>query len=145
MSGLLSEPQKSRSRKDKHCVAFIVERSPVIFLENQYVPHTADLKLIKDNILLALEEQQVEAKDIILFGSRARKDHKINSDWDILVVLGKKVSRERRIDITHTIGKRLAEDYIPSDVLVRSEEEIEERKNIVGSVIKRAIKEGISI
>lgn len=109
------------------------------------MPKTNDLNLIKEQILLALKEQQVEPKDIILFGSRARKDHKKGSDWDFLVVLEKRVSRERRIDITHAVEKKLAENYIPSDVLVRSEEEIEVRMNVAGSVVRRAIKEGISL
>jgi len=88
-------------------------------------------------------ENGVEISSIILFGSRARGDAVKHSDWDLLVVTKKDISREEKRKISHIIRKRLADKFIPCDVLIKSEKEVEERKNVVGSVIKSAVREGV--
>lgn len=103
------------------------------------------IKNIKQTILEYLKEKGINIKRIILFGSRARGDFKTNSDWDLLIVLGKQVSREEKKEIAHKIRKELANLYIPCDVIVSSEEEIEKRKEVIGSVIRNALKRGVTL
>lgn len=103
------------------------------------------IKIIKERILKTLNEMDVLVKNIILFGSRAREDFKTNSDWDFLIVLEKKVSREEKKEIAHKIRKELASFYIPCDVIVSSEDEVEKRKGIIGSVIRSAVKTGVTL
>lgn len=100
-------------------------------------------KIIKKIILEILEENELEADRIILFGSRARGDYKKNSDWDLLIVIKNKLSRKEKTNISHLIRRKLAEKFIPCDVLIKSEEEVKEREKVVGSVIKSVMKEGI--
>jgi len=48
--------------------------------------------------------QTDSSAEIILFGSRARGDAKIDSDWDLLIIINKqKVTREIEQSFTHPI------------------------------------------
>jgi len=100
---------------------------------------------IKKYVLMMRNEMGIAVKKIILFGSRARGDFKTNSDWDLLIVMEKQVSREGKKEIAHKIRKELANLYIPCDVIVSSEEEIEKRKKVIGSVIRNAVKRGLTL
>jgi predicted nucleotidyltransferase len=105
-----------------------------------------DLKMkekIKNIINKVLEEKGIKVERIILFGSRARGDFKENSDWDLLIIVEEELSRNERVEILHFIRRKLADEFIPSDVIIKSREEVEERKKVIGSVIKNAIEEGI--
>jgi predicted nucleotidyltransferase len=105
-----------------------------------------DLKMkekIKKIINKVLEEKGIKIEKIILFGSRARGDFKENSDWDLLIIVEEKLSRDERLEILHLIRRKLADEFIPSDVIIKSREEVEERQKVIGSVIKSAMEEGI--
>jgi len=105
-----------------------------------------DLKMkekIKKIINKVLEEKGIKVERIILFGSRARGDFKENSDWDLLIIVEEKISRDERVEILHFIRRKLADEFIPSDVIIKSKEEVEERQKVIGSVIKNAMEEGI--
>jgi predicted nucleotidyltransferase len=98
---------------------------------------------IKKIINQVFEEKGIKVERIILFGSRARGDFKENSDWDLLIIVEEKLSRDERLEILHLIRRKLADEFIPSDVIIKSREEVEERQKVIGSVIKSAMEEGI--
>lgn len=100
-------------------------------------------KVIKRVIEEIFGEKKIKVKKIILFGSRARGNYRQSSDWDILVITEEELQRKQKLEIAHLIRKKLADEFIPSDVLIKSAEEVEKRKGIIGSVIKIAISEGI--
>jgi len=52
--------------------------------------------IIKEVINETLKAYNLEAEKIILFGSRARGDHKKDSDWDILVVVKQPIAKETK-------------------------------------------------
>jgi predicted nucleotidyltransferase len=76
---------------------------------------------------------------IILFGSRARKDARPDSDADILVIMNVKGSK--RLQATQ-IDLALAGIGIPKDILVVTPEEFERYRDIVGTVIYPVAREG---
>ncbi|MFN4220153.1 MAG: nucleotidyltransferase domain-containing protein [bacterium] len=100
-------------------------------------------KIIKKIIEEIFEEKKIKIKKMILFGSRARKDYGKESDWDLLIITEDNLQRDQKMQLSHLVRKKLAEELIPSDVLIKSEKEVEERKNTIGSVIKTAIDEGV--
>lgn len=100
-------------------------------------------EVVKKAIIQVLKQRNVPVKEIVMFGSRARGDFKSSSDWDFLIVLRETISRDQKREIAHRIRKKLAELYIPCDVIVKSQKEVQERKEVIGSVIRSAIKEGI--
>jgi predicted nucleotidyltransferase len=84
-------------------------------------------------------------KNIILFGSRAKRKETKYSDWDILVVVKENMSLLEKRKFAKKIREKLAEDYISCDLIIRSEQEIGYYKDFIGTVTREAIREGIII
>jgi predicted nucleotidyltransferase len=76
---------------------------------------------------------------IILFGSRARGDARLDSDVDLLVVMAVDGSVvDKRLEIRHA----LRDLPIPIDVVVTSPEDFAWRKDVVGTIEWPATREG---
>ena len=103
----------------------------------------SEIVRIKNIIMKVLNENGLRDARIILFGSRAKGDFKTHSDWDFLIVLREQLEIKEKWDLAHKIRKALADIYIPCDVIISSEEELEKRKNVIGSVIRSAVKTGV--
>ncbi len=100
-------------------------------------------KIIKEVIERIFKSANVEIDKLILFGSRARGDYKKYSDWDLLIVTKRELPRKDRQKLAYLIRKELAEYFIDGDIIIKSENEIEKRKDVIGSIIKSAVKEGV--
>jgi predicted nucleotidyltransferase len=83
--------------------------------------------------------EKFDPEKIILFGSYARGEGGPDSDADLLVVM--RYSGSRREKATE-IDLALWGIDLAADVLVFSPEEIEKYRNIVGTIIRPALKEG---
>lgn len=76
---------------------------------------------------------------IILFGSHARGDAHPGSDIDLLVVLPHATDkREAAIEIR----RALADFPVGKDIIVTTPDEIARRGNLVGDVLRPALREG---
>ncbi len=76
---------------------------------------------------------------IVLFGSHARGDAGPESDVDLLVVLPQ-VTDKRKTAIE--IRRALVNLPVSKDILVTTPEEIARRGDLVGSVLRPALREG---
>ena len=95
------------------------------------------LDMIRERIV-----DQFRPLRLILFGSRARGDSRADSDIDLLVVLPV-VTDKRRAAIE--IRRALQDLPVGKDIIVTSPEEIERRGELVGSVLRPALREGKTI
>jgi len=83
--------------------------------------------------------EHFDPDEIILFGSHARGTARPDSDVDLLVVMpvmGSK--REKQIEIRCA----LHDIHVAKDIIVVTPEEVERRRNIVGTIIHPALREG---
>lgn len=100
------------------------------------------LQVIKDTIFSVARSEEVEVKNIILFGSRARGDYREDSDWDLLIVVSGSPDRRTIRRLQHQIYRRLAQNKVYCDVIVVSEEYYVKYRNVVGSIAYYAHLEG---
>ena len=76
---------------------------------------------------------------IVLFGSHSRGIAGKDSDVDLLVIMPVSGSkREKQIEI----GVALHDIRVPKDIIVVTPEEVERRRDIVGTIIRPALREG---
>ena len=76
---------------------------------------------------------------IILFGSQARGQASSESDYDLLVVENSSVPRHRRAAPYRRVLKDLGH---PKDILVWTQNEIDDWKNVPNAFITTALREG---
>jgi predicted nucleotidyltransferase len=82
--------------------------------------------------------------EVLLFGSRARKDHREDSDWDLLVITEEEIEGEAYYDVTGKIHKALNPLLEwGSDIIIRSRKDVEMKKQWPGHFIRWAMKEGV--
>src|SRR3954468_16852360 len=95
-----------------------------------------------DEIIAEMIRRIVERFDplqIILFGSRARGDHRPDSDVDLLVVFPQiENTRTQAVAIMSALrGMGMAKD-----VVVTTPDEIKRRGKLIGTVLEPALREG---
>jgi len=96
-----------------------------------------------DNILMNEIVRRIvvtaRPEKVILFGSRARGDARLDSDIDLLVVAYDPQPRSRRASVLYGV---LSDILIPMDILVYRPEEIEEWRNVPQAFVTTAVREG---
>ena len=98
---------------------------------------------LRNSIKDSLEE--IAYNRIILFGSRARDDYSIQSDFDILIIIKNVTSKQKKINLSTLIRKRFAAKMLDADVLVKDEKDIDYLKDKPGSVVRNALLEGVTL
>jgi predicted nucleotidyltransferase len=83
---------------------------------------------------------------VLLFGSRARGQETKDSDYDLLIVTNDTFAPRVKMDWESKIRKTLvAALKAPFDVIVASQNEVDEKKNLTGHIIQYAVREGVEI
>jgi len=83
---------------------------------------------------------------IVLFGSRARGDGDRHSDYDLLVITPETFTGQEKIRWSSRLDRAIVKAIkAPIDLLLHSEEEISEKKELPGHIIQTALREGISL
>lgn len=82
---------------------------------------------------------------VLLFGSRARKEEALDSDYDFLVITQQTIDIREKRTLQSMMRKELAKFKIPADILIQSEDEINSKKEIKGHILKQVLKEGVAI
>jgi predicted nucleotidyltransferase len=101
-----------------------------------------DVRVTHAEIIEEMKNRIVDGFDplrVILFGSHARGDAGVHSDVDFLVVFPA-VDDRRRTAVE--IRRALAEFPLCRDVVVTTPEETARRGDVVGSVLRPALREG---
>ena len=97
---------------------------------------TVPEQLLRELVRLIVEE--IHPERILLFGSAARGDMKVDSDIDILVV-GK--GNDRR-ETARRLYRKLRDFALPKDIVVVSPDLLEKYRDVPGYVYRPALREG---
>lgn len=96
-------------------------------------------------IKLTVHSHLPDAK-IFLFGSRARGEYNIHSDYDLLIITGQNYSAKEKMNWESKIGRDLVYSFhAPFDVILQSEKEISITRGSKGHIAYYALKDGIEI
>jgi predicted nucleotidyltransferase len=79
---------------------------------------------------------------IILFGSRARGEARADSDLDLLIVLSE---IEYKRAVTTDLMRTLSDLPVSKDIVVTTPQEIAERGDVLGQILRPALREGVTI
>ncbi len=83
---------------------------------------------------------------VLLFGSRARGESSIDSDYDLLVITQETFAPRTKMDWESKIRKALVNEFsMPFDVIIQSKKEVSEKKNLSGHIVYYAMKEAVEI
>lgn len=120
------------------------ERWKSIEKEVLWVFQTMDKeKKVKGIIVSTLDQSGVVVKKIILFGSRAKGNINKYSDYDLLIVTEKTFSVREKMGISRKLRIALAEFAV--DIIIKSEDEVKVQKDLIGTIVREALKEGVPI
>ena len=98
-----------------------------------------DPKPIIDEMVRRIAEQ-FHPERIILFGSYARGNAGPDSDVDLLVVMRGVEGRRRKTAIAIDIA--LKDSLLPKDIIVVTPDEVVRHRDLVGTIIRPALREG---
>jgi len=83
---------------------------------------------------------------VLLFGSRARGESTVDSDYDLLVITKEMFEPRAKMNWESKIRKALVNELnLPFDVIIQSEKEVSEKKNLSGHIVYYAMKEAVEI
>ena len=83
---------------------------------------------------------------VLLFGSRARGEANNQSDYDLLIVTSDTLAPRVKMNWENKIRKALVYSLnLPFDVILQSQSEIDEKRNLSGHIVHYAMKEAVEI
>jgi predicted nucleotidyltransferase len=83
---------------------------------------------------------------VLLFGSRARGQADMDGDYDLLVVTNDTFAPRVKMDWENKIRRALVYAFkAPFDVILESETEVSEKRNLNGHIVHYAMKEAVEI
>jgi predicted nucleotidyltransferase len=99
------------------------------------------LDQIKGTIL-----QFLPGSSVLLFGSRARGEGAVSSDFDLLIITDSVMDHKAKLGYEKDIRKSLTHSFKkPFDIIVQTRKEWQEKKNLLGHIVYYATKEGVEI
>jgi predicted nucleotidyltransferase len=83
---------------------------------------------------------------VLLFGSRARGDYDRFSDYDLMVITQHTLAPREKIRWSTLLNHAIVDALeIPVDILINSEEEVIEKQELLGHIVRTAVREGIAL
>ncbi len=104
-----------------------------------------ELDEIKEAITLTTNDENIAIAGIYLFGSRASGDFSAKSDYDILLVIGRKMRIKEKIKLFTRLTRVLARKKYNVDFVIKSTDEANYYKSKIGHIVRSALNEGILI
>ena len=95
------------------------------------------------DIIKTTARKYIHDAEVLLFGSRARKDASPDSDFDILIATNLKLSPKQKLPLKSKIRKELLLFGIRSDILIQNKNEIEKKKRLPGHIIRNILNDAI--
>jgi predicted nucleotidyltransferase len=83
--------------------------------------------------------------EIMLFGSRARKEEHTDSDYDILIITERAFASGEKTTFRSRIRKQLLQEGIRTDILIQNRADIDKKRKLPGHIIRNILKEAVML
>ena len=83
--------------------------------------------------------------EIMLFGSRARKEEHTDSDYDILIITERTFASGEKTTFRSRIRKQLLLEGIRTDILIQNRADIDKKRKLPGHIIRNILKEAVML
>ncbi|TSA23910.1 nucleotidyltransferase domain-containing protein [bacterium] len=90
------------------------------------------------NIILKV----IDAEQIILFDSYAEGNYTKDNDIDLMAIIRGKIDRKEKNNILDKMAIIFFENNLNINFFIKTKEDIEKYRNIVGTIIKTALEQG---
>jgi predicted nucleotidyltransferase len=91
-------------------------------------------------------QEYLPGSRIMLFGSRVRGDQDRHSDYDLLIITPQTFNSQEKIYWSNLLDRAIVKAIsAPVDLLLNSEEEVRQKKELPGHIIRTAIREGVAL
>ena len=99
-----------------------------------------------NNAIRTVVQHCLPGSRVVLFGSRARGDLESNSDYDLLIITPKTFTPQEKIYWSNLLNRAIINAIrVPVDLLLNSEEEVLQKQQLPGHIIRSAIREGVTL
>jgi predicted nucleotidyltransferase len=95
------------------------------------------------DIIKKTAQEFLPGAEVLLFGSRARNENSLESDYDILIITESTLSPKEKITLRTTIRKSLLKIGIRSDILIQGKQEVDKKKKLPGHIVRKILREAI--
>jgi len=99
-----------------------------------------DLELIRGTL-----RHPVKTQALYLFGSRSAGTARQDSDYDLLAVIEGPSSLQERVALSTLWRGLLAKQGLDADILVKTQTEVAEYRDKIGSIVNAALSTGIAL
>lgn len=80
---------------------------------------------------------------VLLFGSRARGEQDVHSDFDLLIITPSTFTSQEKIEWSSRLDRAIVKAInAPVDLLLNSDEEIRQKQQLPGHIIRSVMREG---
>jgi|SRR5580658_972341 predicted nucleotidyltransferase len=98
------------------------------------------------NIIRNTVQACLPGSRILLFGSRARGDQDRHSDYDLLIITPETFTPQEKVLWSSRLDRAIVDAIrAPVDLLLNSEEEIRQKQELPGHIIRSVVREGIAL
>jgi uncharacterized protein len=102
-------------------------------------------EIIYDTIKRTVHAYLPDAR-VLLFGSHARGNYDRHSDYDLLVITPNLLTPREKVDWSSELNRAIVKAiHAPIDLLLYSEDEISEKRQLPGHIVRSAMREGIAL
>ena len=83
---------------------------------------------------------------ILLFGSHARGTADEHSDYDLLIITPNPLTRSEKLSWSKQVHKAIVKAiHSPIDLLLYSEEDVANNKELPGHIVRTALRDGVAL
>lgn len=98
-----------------------------------------------ETVIKSMVQNIIPNSKVLLFGSRAKKTNKPDSDYDILIIAPFPLNENEKKTYRKNVRLQLAKLCLGFDIIVQGNDEIEIKRQMPGNIVREALKDAVEL